>query len=85
MTGELSKDFHGVDIGPLSKILAVNAKAQDFQFENARATLSTRAWSNGRAVNTEGAGRQLFSLLDFGRSVNPISSKGGRLCPPHYE
>ena len=21
---------------------------------------------------------------DFGRSVNPISTKGGRLCPPHY-
>ena len=25
MTGELSKNFHGVGIGPLSKILAVNA------------------------------------------------------------
>ena len=24
MTGELSKNFHGVGIGPLSKILAVN-------------------------------------------------------------
>ena len=24
MTGEVSKDFHGVGIGPLSKILAVN-------------------------------------------------------------
>ena len=24
MTGRLSKNFHGVDIGPLSKILAVN-------------------------------------------------------------
>ena len=21
---------------------------------------------------------------DFGRSVNPISTKGDRLCPPHY-
>ena len=21
---------------------------------------------------------------DFGRSVNPISTRGGRLCPPHY-
>ena len=25
MTGELSKNFHGAGIGPLSKILAVNA------------------------------------------------------------
>ena len=22
--------------------------------------------------------------LDFGRSVNPISTRRGRLCPPHY-
>ena len=27
MTGELSKNFHGVGIGPLSKILAVKVKA----------------------------------------------------------
>ena len=26
MTGKLSKNFHGVGIGPLSKILAVNSK-----------------------------------------------------------
>ena len=27
MTGALSKNFHGVGIGPLSKILAVNGKS----------------------------------------------------------
>ena len=25
-----------------------------------------------------------FSDTDFSRSVNPISTKKGRLCPPHY-
>ena len=30
MTGELSKKFHGVGIGPLSKRLAVNSRKSDF-------------------------------------------------------
>ena len=31
MTGKLSKNFHGVGIGPLSKILAVN---RDFEVDD---------------------------------------------------
>ena len=32
MTGKLSKNFHGVGIGPLSKILAVKVKFSDTFF-----------------------------------------------------
>ena len=34
-----------------------------------------------RPVVPEGAGLAM-APPDFGRSVNPISTKGGRLCPP---
>ena len=30
MTGKLSKNFHGVGIGPLSKILAVNVVVKEY-------------------------------------------------------
>ena len=36
-----------------------------------------------RAVNTEGAGGQLPQSV-FGKSVNPIPTRWGRLCPPYY-
>ena len=34
MIGELSKNFHGVDIGPLLKILAVNREVPVFGFSD---------------------------------------------------
>ena len=36
-----------------------------------------------RAVVSGGAGGTL-APPEFGRSVNPIPTRGGRLCPPHY-
>ena len=33
---------------------------------------------------TEPGGRGALALLVFGRSVNPMSTKRGRLCPQHY-
>ena len=36
-----------------------------------------------RAVVSGGAGGALASP-EFGSSVNPIPTRGGRLCPPHY-
>ena len=30
------------------------------------------------------AGMSSLGVPDFGRSVNPISTRRGRLCPPHY-
>ena len=37
----------------------------------------SQGWRN------RGAGR-VYAFLDFGRSVIPIPTMGGRLCPPHY-
>ena len=31
-----------------------------------------------------GGARGAMAYPDFGRSVNPISSRGDRLCPPNY-
>ena len=36
-----------------------------------------------RAVVSGGAGGTL-APLEFGCHVNPIPTRGGRLCPPHY-
>ena len=36
-----------------------------------------------RAVVSGGAEGTL-APPEFGRSVNPIPTRGGRLCPPHY-
>ena len=36
-----------------------------------------------RAVVSGGAGGAL-APPEFGSSVNPIPTRGGRLCPPHY-
>ena len=36
-----------------------------------------------RGVVPEGAGGAMVPP-DFGRSVNPISARGDRLCPPNY-
>ena len=36
-----------------------------------------------RPVVPGGAGGAMAAPPDFGRSVNPISTKGGRLCPPN--
>ena len=38
---------------------------------------------HSRAVVSGGAGGALASP-EFGSSVNPIPTRGGRLCPPHY-
>ena len=38
---------------------------------------------HGRTVVPGGA-RGAMAPPDFGRSVNPISTRRGRLCPPHY-
>ena len=31
-----------------------------------------------------GGARGAYASLSFGVSVNPIRTKGGRLCPPYY-
>ena len=41
------------------------------------------AYNSVRAVVSGGAGGTL-APPEFGSSVNPIPTKGGRLCPPHY-
>ena len=46
-------------------------------FENLRTSLIFRA------VFSEGTGSAL-APPEFGTSVNPIPTRGGRLCPPHY-
>ena len=38
---------------------------------------------DSRAVVSGGAGGAL-APPEFGSSVNPIPTRGGRLCPPHY-
>ena len=38
---------------------------------------------HGRTVVPGGA-RGAMAPPDFGRSVDPISTRRGRLCPPHY-
>ena len=43
MTGKLSKNFHGVGIGPLSKILAVNG---NLRFSNISIVLTKKTTGN---------------------------------------
>ena len=45
---------------------------QDYDFEG-RKVRGVVPWGTGGAM----------APTDFGRSVNPISTKGGRLCPPN--
>ena len=44
--------------------------------------MSTARIANRRPVDPEGV-EGVMATTDFGRSVNPISTKGGRLCPPN--
>ena len=47
MTGEPAKNFHGVDIGPLSKILAVKTLDTDvFNESTNRTTYLLNRWKN---------------------------------------
>ena len=73
MTFRLSKNFYGVGIGPLSKILAV-------KFCETRETRETPLYNYTlqqvrRPVVPGGAGGAMAPPI-FGRSINPISTKG---------
>ena len=48
-------------------------------------SFSDRVQGTGRAVASGGGGQGgKFPPPDFGRSINPISTRGSRLCSPHY-
>ena len=57
-------------------------------FENLTTSLCSRGGGGRlcppyRAVVSGGAGGTL-APPEFGSSVNPIPTRGGKLCPPHY-
>ena len=55
MTGRLSKNFHGVGIGPLSKILAIKEKdlnINDFDSRLERQLKSEYHWVNSVTLRT---------------------------------
>jgi len=65
----ISKAIHGVLDSPKKK----KKKRKRFDF----------IYHSSRAVVSGGAGGTL-APPEFGSSINPIPTRGGRLCPPHY-
>ena len=70
-SNETEKDVENSDEADVSK-----------KYNTERQTLIASACVVHRPVVPGGAGGAM-APPNFGRSVNPISTKGGRLCPPN--